>query len=144
MHANPCHVMGRNLFVTLVCIRWLGLSNTDQVSYQLSCESDLDYNIDINILISCMLLQISMTNLLCLCFLRIRNQTLVRSWSEYSTRRAASPAVSAALLCHALPLNVNLAGTKHLTRTGLCSQLLCSCIWGRTGSYEEKRKAVLL
>lgn len=59
--------------VTLVCIRWQGPSNTDQVSYQLSCESDLDYNIDINILITCVLLRILMTNLLCLCLLRIRN-----------------------------------------------------------------------
>lgn len=75
-----------------------------------------------------MLLQISMTNLLCLCFLRIRNQTLVHSLSEHSTRRAASPAVNAALLCHELPLNVNLAGTEHHTGTGLCSQLLFLCL----------------
>lgn len=138
VNANPCHVMGHNRSVTLVCIRWLGLSNTDQVSYQLSCESDLDYNIDINILITCMLLRILMTNVLCLCLLRIRNWTLVHSWSECGIRAAAATAVNMALLLPpACPWTLTLLAPSTSLERGLCSQLLCSCVWGSTGSYEK-------
>lgn len=136
VNANPCHAMGRNRSVTLVCIRWLGLSNTDQVSYQLSCESDLDYNIDINILITCMLLRILMTNLLCLCLLRIRNWTLVHSWSECGIRAAAATAVNMALLLpRACPWTLTLLALSTSLEQGLCSQWLRSCVWGSTGSY---------
>lgn len=135
--------MGHNLFVTLVCIRWLGLSNTDQVSDQLSSESALDYNIDINILITCTLLQILMTNLLSFSFLRIRDQTLTCSLSECSIRTAAAIAGNVALLSlPACPWTLTSLAPGHLTATGTLLSITLFLCQGQDWKLwkEEKRR----